>query len=149
MLIFLLCVVTVFSAKRSSAYPAPRSSFVWNKPTSNGYWWQRWVTFFLLSISFIIMTGNLTWSFRRSWQWYRLGWFTAYLANVFLTKVQGPIWPGESRDNINPNYPSWSYIEWVSLHTVTISNHSTVLLLYVNFDFFRFFPISVMLNMPF
>ena len=38
----------------------------------------------------------------------RLGWFTAYLANVFLTKLQGPILPGESRDKINPNYPPWS-----------------------------------------
>ena len=32
----------------------------------------------------------------------------AYLGNVLLTELQGPIWPGESRDNINANYPSWS-----------------------------------------
>ena len=34
-----------------------------------------------------------------------LGWFMAYLAYMFLTKLQGPIWPGESRGYINPNCP--------------------------------------------
>ena len=32
----------------------------------------------------------------------RLGWFTAYIANVFLTKLQGPISPRKSRDHIKP-----------------------------------------------
>ena len=35
-----------------------------------------------------------------------LGWFTAYLINVFLTKLQGPISPSKSRDSINPNHAS-------------------------------------------
>ena len=34
--------------------------------------------------------------------WFSLGWFTAYLANVYLTKLQGPILPRASRDRINP-----------------------------------------------
>ena len=38
----------------------------------------------------------------------RLGWFTAYLANVFLTKLQGPILPRQSRDRTNPNHTFWS-----------------------------------------
>ena len=38
----------------------------------------------------------------------RLGWFTAYLANVFLTKLQGPISPSKSRDSINPKHASES-----------------------------------------
>ena len=38
----------------------------------------------------------------------RLGWFTAYLANVFLTKLQDPILPGRSRDHINPKHASGS-----------------------------------------
>ena len=33
----------------------------------------------------------------------RLGWFTAYLANVFLTKLQSQILPRKSRDRIKPN----------------------------------------------
>ena len=37
-----------------------------------------------------------------------LGWFTAYLANVFLTKLQDPILPGRPRDHINPNDASGS-----------------------------------------
>ena len=36
----------------------------------------------------------------------KLGWFTAYLANVFLNKLQGPILPRKSRDHINPNHAS-------------------------------------------
>ena len=36
----------------------------------------------------------------------RLGWFTAYPANVFLTKLQGPILPRKSRDHMNPNNAS-------------------------------------------
>ena len=36
---------------------------------------------------------------RSSW----LGWFTAYLANVFLIKIQGPILPRQSRDRTKPN----------------------------------------------
>ena len=32
----------------------------------------------------------------------RLEWFTAYLGNVFLTKLPGPIVPKRSRDRINP-----------------------------------------------
>ena len=38
----------------------------------------------------------------------RLGWFTAYLANVFLTKLQDPILPGRPRDHINPKHASYS-----------------------------------------
>ena len=34
----------------------------------------------------------------------RLGWFTAYLGNVLLTELQGPILPWKSRDHINPNH---------------------------------------------
>ena len=37
---------------------------------------------------------------------YRQGWFTAYLANVFLTKLQGPILSRRSRDSINTNHAS-------------------------------------------
>ena len=33
----------------------------------------------------------------------RLGWFTAYLGNVLLTKLQGQILPRKSRDWINTN----------------------------------------------
>ena len=32
----------------------------------------------------------------------KLGWFTAYLANVLLTKLQDQILPRRSRDRINP-----------------------------------------------
>ena len=38
----------------------------------------------------------------------RLGWFTAYLANVFLIKLQDPILPGRPRDHINPKHASES-----------------------------------------
>ena len=34
----------------------------------------------------------------------RVGWFTAYLANVFLTKLQGPILARQSRVRTNPNH---------------------------------------------
>ena len=36
--------------------------------------------------------------------WLRLGWCTAYLANLFLAKLQGPILPRQSRDRTNPNH---------------------------------------------
>ena len=59
-----------------------------------------------LNTEYLLKMENVYHPAHESW----LGWFTAYMyiANVFLTKLQGPIWPGESRDNINPNYPTWS-----------------------------------------
>ena len=44
-------------------------------------------------------TTNSGFSYGSSW----IGWFTAYLANVFLIKLQGLISPGRTRDRINPN----------------------------------------------
>ena len=52
-----------------------------------------------------------TWSYVQTYFWelaFRLGWFTAYLANVFLTKLQGRILPRKSRDRIKPNGAFWS-----------------------------------------
>ena len=46
--------------------------------------------------------------------------FMAYLANLFVTKLQGPILPRKSRDHIKSDFPRS----------------------------FRFFPISIMLKMP-
>ena len=36
--------------------------------------------------------------------WSGLGWFTAYLANVFLTKLHDPILPRQSCDRTNPDH---------------------------------------------
>ena len=61
------------------------------------------------------------WNWLLSWSWLFIlysisrtgvGWFTAYLANVFLKKHQGPIWPVESLDNIDLNYSCWDLIQW-------------------------------------
>ena len=43
---------------------------------------------------------------QKSLSW--IGWFTAYLANVFLTKLQTPILPRKSRDRTNPYHASSS-----------------------------------------
>ena len=86
-------------------------------------------------------------------QWWKLwlGWFTAYLANVFLTKLQTPILPSKSRDRRNPK------LGFLTMHLNTSYHHRQPLFKNVqHYSFYlkisissRFFAISVMLNIPF
>ena len=43
----------------------------------------------------------------------KLGWFTVYLTNVFLTKFEGPIWPGKSHDHVNPKHLWKLWFRWL------------------------------------
>ena len=72
-----------------------------------------------------------------------LGWFTAYLAIVFLTKLQGPISP---RSHVITLILTMHLTARYARMSNSISLH---LKISIFFDIFRFSPIPVILNMPF
>ena len=83
-----------------------------------------------------------------------LGWFTANLANVFLTNLQGPILRKKSRDHINPKLLSLTMhlkVRYTSYHhRQSLTKNFQQISFYLKISiFFQFSPISVMLNMSF
>ena len=66
----------------------------------------------------------------------RLGWFRAYLANVFLSNLQGPILPKKSRDHKNPNRASYTSYH----HRQLLFRNAQQYSFYLKISIFSIFP---------